>query len=331
MVAVLALLGRTLAGTDLTRVAAQVRSAGGWVFVGVVPYALAVLADAVAWQTLLAGASQPALATLVRVRMRCDAFGVTLPGGTLVAESMAPGWLRAAMPIEAGVAAVAGRKCFVGLAESLYLFASFGLGFSLLRARAPMLPWVVLGLAAGMLALFGGSALLLASGSVTERVQRWLAAVPIARVRNWLASNARSFRSTDARLASLFHGDRRRLVAACFLFLVAWSIESLETWVLLRLVGVGLPLASVFAFEASVSLLRSFAWFMPGGLGLQDLGYVAALGALGVPEAATAGAAFLVLKRAKELVWAAVGYATLVPARVPRAGSAAPRLLGGAQ
>ena len=45
---------------------------------------------------------------------------------------------------------------------------------------------------------------------------------------------------------------------------------------------------------------------------MQDLGYVAALGALGVPDAVTAGAAFVVMKRAKELAWALVGYASLL-------------------
>ena len=81
---------------------------------------------------------------------------------------------------------------------------------------------------------------------------------------------------------------------------------------LLQLLGVHLPLATVFAFEASVSLLRSIGCFAPGGLGLQDLGYVAALGTLGVADAMTAGAAFVLLKRAKELVWALVGYGSLL-------------------
>jgi uncharacterized membrane protein YbhN (UPF0104 family) len=96
------------------------------------------------------------------------------------------------------------------------------------------------------------------------------------------------------------------------LSLASWSTETIETWVLLRLVDVHLPLATVLAFEASVSLLRSLAAFSPGGLGVQDVGYVAALGALGVPDAVTAGAAFVVLKRAKELAWALVGYASLL-------------------
>jgi glycosyltransferase 2 family protein len=302
----------TLAGADLARVGALVGRAGGWIAVGLLPYVAAVLVDAAAWRVLLGGIVRPPLGALVRVRVRCDAFGATLPGGALIGESTAPSWLRRWMPLDAGIAAVAGRKCFVGLAEALYLLASCAVGFSVLGARAAALPWVVLGLGVGMLVLFGGTSLALASGSIAARIHAALTALPIPVLRAWIASRARGFRSTDERLGALFRSDPRRLAAGCALFVVAWSLEAVETWVLLRLVGVRLPLGTVFAFEASVSLLRSIGCFAPGGLGLQDLGYVAALGALGVPDAVTSGAAFVVLKRAKELTWALVGYATLL-------------------
>jgi uncharacterized membrane protein YbhN (UPF0104 family) len=333
----LGLLVRTLAGADLARVAALVGRAGGWTAVGLLPYVAAVMVDVAAWRVLLGEIARPPLGALVRVRVRCDAFGATLPGGALIAESMAPVWLRRWMPIDTGIAAVAGRKCFVGLAEALYILASFAVGFSVLRARAGYLPWVVLGIGLGMLVLFAGTSLALASGSIAARIHAGLAALPIPFLRRAIASRARGFRSTDERLGTLFRSNPGRLAGACGLFVVAWSIEAVETWLLLRLLGVRLPLGTVFAFEASVSLLRSIGCFAPGGLGLLDLGYVAALGALGIPDAVTAGAAFIVLKRAKELVWSLVGYASLlvpdggverrsVPAVA--AGSSIPPVLG---
>jgi uncharacterized membrane protein YbhN (UPF0104 family) len=315
------LLVRTLAGADLARALALVGNAGGWIALGLIPYVLAVAVDVAAWRVLLGGIVRPPLAALVRVRVRCDSFGATLPGGALVAESMAPGWLRRWMPLDTGIAAVAGRKCFVGLAEALYILASFAVGFTVLRAHAPALPWVVLGLGLGMLVLFGATSAALASGSIAARIHAALAALPVPALRKALASGARGFTSTDERLGALFRSSPARLAAACGLFALAWSVEAVETWVLLQLVGVRLPLGTVFAFEASVSLLRSIGCFAPGGLGLQDLGYVTALGALGVPDALTAGAAFIVLKRAKELTWSLVGYASLL---LPDAGAVRP-------
>jgi uncharacterized membrane protein YbhN (UPF0104 family) len=54
------------------------------------------------------------------------------------------------------------------------------------------------------------------------------------------------------------------------------------------------------------------AFFSPGGLGVQDLGYMAFLSALGIPEAPAVSAAFVVLKRSKEILWIGVGYALLL-------------------
>jgi uncharacterized membrane protein YbhN (UPF0104 family) len=289
------------------------------VTVGLCPYALALTLDGMAWRTLLAPVARPSLLTLVRARLRCDALGATLPGGTLVGESLAPTWLRASMPLEVGVAAIAARKCLVGFAEGLYVVASFALGFTVLHARSPVLPWIVLAFGLLLLAMFGGLGLALASGSVAARIERQLGSLRIAAIQRWIRSRPRAFTATDARLASILGAPPSRLASACALSLAAWSIESLETWMLLSLVDVHLPLVTVLAFEASVSLLRSLAAFSPGGLGVQDVGYVAALGALGVPDAATAGAAFVVLKRAKELVWALLGYASWLTA-----GAAAP-------
>jgi uncharacterized membrane protein YbhN (UPF0104 family) len=308
----IAVLVHTLAGADVGRAASLVRRSGAWVAVGLLPYAIALTLDGLAWRALIAPIGRAPVAALMRARLRCDSFGATLPGGTLVGESIAPAWLREWMPIDAGIAAIASRKCLVGVAEGLYLLASFAVGFSVLHARAAAMPWVVLALSVGMLFMFGGMSVALASGSVAARVHGWLAALPIPTLRTWIASRARGFTATDERLACVLRAPPSRLATACALSLAAWSIETTETWTLLRLVDVRLPITTVLAFEASVSLLRSLAAFSPGGLGVQDVGYVAALGALGVPDAVTAGAAFVVLKRAKELAWALVGYATML-------------------
>src|SRR5262249_61957944 len=82
------------------------------------------------------------------------------------------------------------------------------------------------------------------------------------------------------------------------------------TWLLGRLVGIDLPIANVIAREASVVFARNVAFFVPAGLGVQDAGYLAFLGAYGVaPQLATA---FVLAKRVKELVWTAAGYLILL-------------------
>ncbi len=62
-------------------------------------------------------------------------------------------------------------------------------------------------------------------------------------------------------------------------------------------------------------LLRSAAVPVPAGIGVQDLGYLLFLKALGVPDWKTAGTAFVVLKRGKDLVWVLAGFALLALGR----------------
>ena len=51
--------------------------------------------------------------------------------------------------------------------------------------------------------------------------------------------------------------------------------------------------------------------FAPAGIGVQDVSYLAVLQAYGVPDAASLGPAFIVLKRMKEAAWVAIGFVML--------------------
>jgi hypothetical protein len=75
---------------------------------------------------------------------------------------------------------------------------------------------------------------------------------------------------------------------------------------------VDLSFATVLAFEPVVSFARSAAFFIPAGLGVQDAGYMAFLRNAAVPDAVNRAAAFVLLKRFKELVWIAVGWTLLL-------------------
>jgi uncharacterized membrane protein YbhN (UPF0104 family) len=140
--------------------------------------------------------------------------------------------------------------------------------------------------------------------------------VPLASWRRGLDARADGWRRADEQLARPLEDEQlpRLLPPAALLFL-QWLLEAFETYLILRLLGVDLDPTTVLAIEVAASLLRSMAFAVPAGLGVQDLGYVAMLGAFGVPEAATVGAAFVVLKRTKELFWIGAGYLVLLVRR----------------
>src|SRR5262249_10214575 len=103
----------------------------------------------------------------------------------------------------------------------------------------------------------------------------------------------------------------RVLGAAVPLWILVWLTEAFETFLILALLGAGLAYPQALACESAASLVRAAAFFVPSGMGLQDGAYVGLLQAMGVPDALACATAFVVLKRTKELVWIAVGYALL--------------------
>jgi uncharacterized membrane protein YbhN (UPF0104 family) len=124
----------------------------------------------------------------------------------------------------------------------------------------------------------------------------------------------------------------RGLVVAFLWILAGWFAEAGETWVLLRLLGVDLSFPAVLAFEPVVSFARSAAFFIPAGLGVQDAGYMAFLRQAGISDAVNRAAAFVLLKRFKEVFWIAIGWILLLATRAGREdrgrgpGSASPEV-----
>ena len=105
------------------------------------------------------------------------------------------------------------------------------------------------------------------------------------------------------------------------LLLAQWMCEGAETALILALLGVDLDFVASVSTELTAVLLRSFAFLVPAGVGVQDAGYVAMFDALSGTRLATLGAAFVLIKRGKEIFWIGTGYALLLFARKQTASS----------
>ena len=93
---------------------------------------------------------------------------------------------------------------------------------------------------------------------------------------------------------------RRIGVAAGFLYhLVGWLLTIAEAWLALYLLRIPLPVASIIVIESLIYALRSVAFFVPSGWGVQEGGYVLLGTLVGLgPDAALA---LSLAKRAREL------------------------------
>jgi hypothetical protein len=151
---------------------------------------------------------------------------------------------------------------------------------------------------------------------VVRRLHGLLGRVPVPALRRWFEERRDRFLAVDAHCGRLAAGGRR-LAAATAWFYLGWLVESVETFVLLSLLGARVDFSAVLAIEASVALIRSLTAFAPAGLGFQDASYLGFFHAFALADWANVGAAFMVLKRGKEALWVLVGYLLLIGERAP--------------
>ncbi len=321
VVVAVVLLGLTFRNLDISAVSEVLGRTRGlsllWVLV---PMGCALTLESLgwAWAFRRSGHAVPFWG-LWRARVTSEALALTLPAGMLFCESSKPFLLarHCGLGTEVSLAAMAVRKYLLLASQSVYIsgFALLGAPF-LERASVGIIGRS--GLALGLLGL-GGAVLVVAiasgvslrDGRIAERVRRTLARLPVKALRGSLEKSRGSFAVTDGELRKFLRGPLWFASTPALLFLSSWVLEAVETYLILRLLGVDLSFEAVAALEVALSFLRHATFLLPAGLGVQDLGYIAFLRALGASDPLTMGAAFVLIKRAKECAWAALGYALL--------------------
>lgn len=312
---------------DLAKAWQLLSSVGPVAVTIVIPYGLALGLDGLAFRGILADLGQRVRArAILPIRVASEAVFMSFAGGTVLAESLVP-WLlarRHGVPVPHSVVAGAARKRLFILANGLYLSAGLALGLEPLLAVSQtltgtaVLPWLLGGAAAGLLGVGLGVGLLFQRGALAARVRRLLLVIPSRRVTGWLERHAECFLEADAGLKQSGAAPLSELLGPLLLYTLVWLTELGETLLILHLLGVELSPAAIFGMEMSTALVRSLAFFVPAGLGVQDLGYTTFLRALGVQDALDVSFAFVLLKRAKEVVYVATGYSLLAwMSRVP--------------
>jgi hypothetical protein len=267
--------------------------------------------------------SRPRFRPLLAVRIITDAVMLGLPSGAVISESLQPYLLkrRCGVPFEIGIIAGIGRKFLVVMSHGLFLGLSVFLAWPLLQraSRAAIgrggLPFLLL---AGAAALVVAALFLLAlgvHGKVADRLHRLLDRVGGRWLGGWLERNALRFEAADEHLTTFFTHRPAGLVPPLVCHLFAWFARALETLLFLGLLGVHIALAGAMVMETALILVRAMAVPIPAGLGVQDAGYILSLKGLGVTDAVTVGAAFVLLKRGKDLFWVAFGFLLLALGR----------------
>lgn len=323
-VAALGLFIFTLRSADLGRALALIRALGPALPPLLLPQILAVSLDALGWHVAFRGLGRTVrLHVLIAVRLVADAVFMSLPSGAVIAEALQPYLLRrrGAVPFEEAVVGTVARKIFIILSQGLFLGLAATVAYPVLQRASqkaigrPGLPALLLfssGLLVAIAVVLGA---IFFYGKVAQRSRHALERLGLSWLRPWLERNAHRFGAADDHVARYFASGWARLLAPLPAFLAMWLVKAFETWLFVRLLGAPISFGAAMALETTILLVRVLVVPVPGGLGVQDLGYVLFMRAIAVPDATTVGAALALLKRGKEVFWTAIGLAIFVATR----------------
>lgn len=311
------MLWRQLSGVAFSDVERLVGQLGYRLPFIVLPYGLVLLLDVLGWRQCMTTPSYLSLRTLFAIRVSTDALMNTLPAGVAVAEPMRIVMLNRRMNLPVSEAASATILAKMNIAIAQMLFVLLGVTLVLLHAEQNQGIAAVLDRAGGWMTVVPitlavlGALSLPYSGPRFTQVLHMLRRLPFSALRRLLEKIEAALTDIDRYIGSFARSHRERFITTMILFFWGWLVMAVETWLLLHLLGVEITMTQALVFEGLASIVKLAFFFIPSGLGAQDLSFVAMLFAFGVPDAATVAVAFMLLRRGKELFWALTGFGLL--------------------
>ncbi|QQC64601.1 flippase-like domain-containing protein [Paraburkholderia ginsengisoli] len=254
------------------------QAAGAGLVVAALAHVLPMIANACSWRSLIRGANRPGVVGMTHLVWVRESVNSMLPvariGGEVVAFRMLKRW--GVRPSTAVGSIVVDMQLTV---ISQLMFTMVGIGFLFMHAHsgtlrlAGQLAWGVVVLAP-MLLLFA----LVQHANPFERITRALNRMTSGKLAELVGQSAQ----IDQSIKLIW---RRR--AAVLRYLFFWQtlqclLTALEIWLALYFLGVRVTLVEALVIESLIQAISSAAFFVPGGLGVQEGGFILIGGALGL-------------------------------------------------
>lgn len=254
-----------------------------------------MMCDTMAWRATMAQRHRLPFGAVVRLRWIGESVNALLPAapvsGDLVRTRLA---MFAGMPGTIAGATVTADMTLGALTQ--VIFSLIGVA-ALASIGAAVDSALVNGLVIGLLVLAVCISifLVLQNSGFFRFLARLLARA--ARGRAWL-DLVGGAEALDAELAAIY--ARRRSLALCALWrLVAWTAGAGEIWLSLYVLGHPVGWVEAIMIESMIQALRSAAFAIPGGLGVQEGGFIVLGAFVGLgPEIALA---MSLIRRVREL------------------------------
>jgi uncharacterized protein (TIRG00374 family) len=296
----------------------------GWGFALVVLFqTVPVLLNTLAWRAALPPGTRVPIRALAPALVAGEAVNAVSPIGFVGGELLRIGLLSRRLPTQAAVGATGLAAMAQFAAQALFVLS--GLPVVLRRVADPRLRTGLMALSASAAVLLGLVLLLGLRTGARDRVRRWLDD------RLWLQRLLRRLPEALRRLAPevgrAFRDRPGRFALSVAVSFLAWQANVAETLLVLALLGQPVDVATALAIEVLAVAIEGVLFFVPARMGTQEGGRVLAFLALGL-NAAT-GLTLGLVRRLRELAWAAVGLALLGRfQRSVQRGNAGPNLSG---
>jgi len=263
------------------------------------PFAIITAFDTLGWYFAFLHPRVP-FRTLLAVRLAGEAFNLTTPTASLGGEAVKAWLLRRRVPLDESVLSVVVAKTTIMIGQGLFLLVGIVITWLAAPPDSRLLGWMLWLLAVEVLAIVG---------FLLAQIQGGFGWVP--RVLGRIGLGRSRHRETVARLdrglAWFYRKEPRRLVLSIGFHFIAWLLGSLEAYLILNFLGLEVSLETATIIEALGTAVRFATFLVPASLGALEGGFVATFTALGL--APSAGVAFGLARRVREVVWIAVGFA----------------------
>jgi putative membrane protein len=286
--------------TDLGVVLKAVTAIGAGLSVIVLLRIVVVATCGIAWWRLLPRLASTPIRVLIGLRTIGEAINVLMPVAA-VGGDVVRAMLLKSRGVTGGAAAASTLVDVLLQAAAQVLFLLIGLALMVLAAAPEGLALCAGGGSCVALLALGGFYAAQRFGGA-RMLERGLAALS----RRWQAAAAWDEIRLDAPLQAIY-ADPAALAASFVLHELAWLVLALETWLALRMMGAPVGLSTALILESLGQALRSAAFPVPSGLGVQEGGYVAVGAAFGIPP--ETALALSLVKRVPDL---AIGLPTLL-------------------
>lgn len=267
------------------------------------PYGLIMVIDTLGWRYAFAGARPPYLRMLA-ARTAGEALNIVTALGSVGGEAVKVWLLRPGIPYDESVPSIVIAKTTSTIAQTLFLLLGLITALTMLALDTRIISTMLVLLAVETI-LVGGFLATQLTGLV-KRAGRLLA---------WsgLIEATSHAERLDANLRLFYRHRWRRFLLSITCHLCGWILGVLETLVILSVLEIpaGIPAATVI--ETLGSGVRFASFLVPGSLGVLEGAYTGIFAALGL--GASAGLAFSLVRRARQVVWIGVGLLVLVAAR----------------